>query len=130
MSDCRCFTPFSTLFQLYHGRYISMRYLWFLIPVLHTIFYRSHWLLSYITVVEIMISHEKRINTFAITITHPREARDQQENPCSEVLGQYSFTVLKSIRLFSKTLQIIYHKSVVGHCKTKISLKCFNETGP
>ena len=51
-------------------------FLWLLFPVFHTLFFRSHYLLSYMTIVETMVSSKNRKNPVAMTINnHGRENR-------------------------------------------------------
>ena len=45
-------------------------FLEFFLPVLCTILFQSHWLLSYITIVETMDSGEGGTNPVALTITN------------------------------------------------------------
>ena len=45
----------------------------FLQPVLHTIFFPSHWLLSHITIVETTDSSERGTNPVTMTIIDPRK---------------------------------------------------------
>ena len=42
-------------------------------PILHTIFFPSHWLLSYIIIVEKKVSGERGMNPVAMTIINPRK---------------------------------------------------------
>ena len=58
-----CLTLFSTLFNLYCGSHCTFScFAKFLFsPVLHTIFFPSHWLLSHITIVETMDSGERNV---------------------------------------------------------------------
>ena len=42
-------------------------------PVLSTIFFPSHWLLSHITIVETIDSSERGMNPVAMTIINPRK---------------------------------------------------------
>ena len=68
---------FSTVFQLYRsgqctypcfpGVFIFSK------PVLRTIFFPSHWLLSHITIVETADSGERGMNPVAMTIINPRK---------------------------------------------------------
>ena len=44
-----------------------------LLPVLCTIFFPNHWLLSHIAIVEVMDSSERGINPVAMTIVNPQE---------------------------------------------------------
>ena len=48
-------------------------FLEFLKPVLGTIFFLGHWLLSHITIVETMDSGERKLNPAAMTINNPRK---------------------------------------------------------
>ena len=43
----------------------------FFSPVLHTIFFSSHWLLSHITISETMDRGEKGMNLVAMTLINP-----------------------------------------------------------
>ena len=45
----------------------------FFLPVLRTLFFPSHWLLSYINIVERMEGGERGMNPVAMTIIDPRK---------------------------------------------------------
>ena len=51
--------------------HLSMLSSSFFKPVLHTIFFPSHWLLSHITIVKTMDSGERGMNPVAMTIINP-----------------------------------------------------------
>ena len=69
----RCLTP------TFHGiSVISQRpsapihaFLEFFLPVFHTIYFPSHWLLSHTTIVEAIESAERGMNPVAMTIINP-----------------------------------------------------------
>ena len=48
-------------------------FLQFFLPVLRTIFFPSHWLLSQITIVETTDNGERGMNPVAMTISNPRK---------------------------------------------------------
>ena len=60
----------------------------FLLPVLSTIFFPSHWLLSYITIIKTKVSGERGMNLFAMTIINPWKEIVQagEATSCSQVL--------------------------------------------
>ena len=69
-----CLTPFLTVFQLYHGSQCTYHtFLEFFEPVLCTIFFTSHWLLSHKTIVETMDRGEREMNPVTMTIINPRK---------------------------------------------------------
>ena len=48
-------------------------FLEFFLPVLRTIFFPSHWLLSHITIVETLDIGERRMNPVAMTTINPQK---------------------------------------------------------
>ena len=75
-------TPFSTLFQLYRGCRYTYAFLDILLPLHHTIFLSSHWLLSHLTIVKTMVTGEKGMNAD----TSPQQEIGQSWNRTSNFL--------------------------------------------
>ena len=90
--------PFSTVFQLFiiwEPVHLSMlSWSSFNQPLLHTIFFPSHWLLSHITIVETTDSGERGMNPVAMTIINPLKeywpSRGSNRRPLTELWGSAS----------------------------------------
>ena len=53
------------------ARALIHHFLKFLLPVVHTIFFRSHWLLSHLTIIKTMDSSGRGMKPAAMTIINP-----------------------------------------------------------
>ena len=107
-----------------------------LLPVLNTLFFPSHWLLFYITVVKAMVSNERVMNPLTMTIIKPQKESAVAERgikttaPFSQVLYATDVNILNfcskrgitTVKLFicfdrlspfvSYIFAYIFHKSV------------------
>ena len=65
-----------------------------------TIFFSSHWLLSYITVIEILIKGERGMDPFAVGISNLRKKHKIDPlSPASVKLSSTDFPTRKGIRI-------------------------------
>ena len=102
-------------------------------PVLHTMFFTSHWLLSHITIVKIMNSSERGMNVVAINIIKSvkktGQARGSTQRPpvlksCAlptELWGSAKLLSDNNILGFVQT-QNIYRRQVTSFSKLKLIL--------
>ena len=73
-----CLTPFSTVFQLYHGGQCTYPcFVGVLLTSALTVFFPSHWLLSHLTIVETTYSDERGMNPVATTIIVPQRSNQR-----------------------------------------------------
>ena len=96
-------------------------FLEFFLPVLCTIFFPSHWLLSNITIVETTDSSERGMDPVSMTIIHPRK-----ENMPSQGSNQRP-PVLKSAMLPTKLWGLA---TVVRYCTLAVMKQCMHKWSP
>ena len=87
VTDYGVFNAISILFQIYcRGQCTYNAFLEFFLPELNTIFFSSHWLLSYITITGKMDSGERGMNVVKITVITPRTEYWPSQDQISDLL--------------------------------------------